>query len=545
MAEGRQSGDAGGGDEMYLCPLCSTQVSINDVECPSCHAIFVDDDEAPPSPAPAKKEEKALSLEYRCPNCDGAVVEDDKKCPNCGAVFMEEGEEAPPEAKVPEKRPGRKPIAAVQRRGTRAQRHSKAVRLLSMRRKRIAQRRMIGWSLIGGGWVLYFLTLSLDRSSSFSIIKALSIGASVVVIILGILIYYNQYHAWNHYQQQLAKATVEAALLKELAKTKPAAATTSAPPTTEEPQMASADAPEPSETWEGATPVAEPAPESPPATAIKVEVTAGADEPDKVPCRNCGYMNRKIFVRCIRCGTELVQREETISVETFERPKPTTIMERRETGRAEAPVPWEAKLASAQGGRASARKAARDAALADAEASMDTQGADRRAAIGVAANFAKLPRTMREELIRTLYRVEDPAVRQDVVSAVSENFTELPKDIQDLLFDLADDEDPRVREEVAFELNRNFDRIPLDMIQTLFGKLAKDTENMVREDVVSAITENFQRLPKETQDLLKTLAQDSVESVRDEVSFEIAKNSDVVPEKFRSEVIELIKRARM
>ncbi len=543
MAEGRQSGDADGADEMYLCPLCNTQVSMSDVECPGCHAIFVDDEEAPAKPSPAKEEERALSLEYRCPNCDGAVDEDDESCPNCGAVFVEEGEGAPVEAKAPKKERGRKPIAAAQRRESRVQRHSKAVRLLSMRRKRIAQRRMIGWSLIGGGWVIYFLTLTLGSGSGFSILKALSIGASVVIIILGILIYYNQYHAWNHYQQQLAKARVEAALLKELAKAKPAAAAARAPAATAKPQVADTEAREPSKTWEGATPVAKPAPAESPSEAIKVEVGVEADEPDKVPCRNCGYMNRKIFVRCIRCGTELAEREESISVETFERPKPTTVTERREAGRAEAPVPWEARLASAQGGRASARMAAREAAMAEAEATMDDQGADRRAAIGVAANFAKLPRTMREELIRTLYRVEDPAVRQDVVSAVSENFTELPKDIQDLLFDLADDEDPRVREEVAFELNRNFDRIPIDMIQTLFGKLAKDPENMVREDVVSAITENFQRLPKETQDLLKTLAQDKVESVRDEVSFEIAKNSDVVPEKFRSEVMEIIKRA--
>jgi hypothetical protein len=150
---------------------------------------------------------------------------------------------------------------------------------------------------------------------------------------------------------------------------------------------------------------------------------------------------------------------------------------------------------------------------------------------------------MRESLIRTLFRVDDPVVRQDVVSAIAENYTELPRDIQELLADLADDEDARVREEVAFEVNRNFDRIPLGSVQSVFSKLARDPERMVREDVVSSIAENFQRLPKESQDLLKALAQDRIESVRDEVSFEIAKNSDVIPEKFKSEIMELIRRA--
>ena len=142
-------------------------------------------------------------------------------------------------------------------------------------------------------------------------------------------------------------------------------------------------------------------------------------------------------------------------------------------------MPWEAKAASNQGGRAAARQAARQAARAD-EGEDETATEDRRAAIGVAANFTKLPKNMREELIRTLYKVSDPVVRQDTVSAIAEHYTELPKDIQDLLIDLAEDEDPRVREEVAFEVNRNFDRIPLNVIQTIFAKLARDPENLVR-----------------------------------------------------------------
>jgi hypothetical protein len=261
-------------------------------------------------------------------------------------------------------------------------------------------------------------------------------------------------------------------------------------------------------------------------------------EVDKIPCPNCDYMNRSIFVRCIRCGTELAQRDDSISVETFERPEaPDPTGAPRPRG---GPVPWEARQVASSGGRAAARHAARAAAREEQE---EDDSEDRRAAIGVAANFTKLPKNMREELIRTLYKVSDPVVRQDTVSAIAEHYTELPKDIQDLFLDLTDDGDPRVREEVAFEVNRNFDRIPLDIIQTIFSKLARDPENLVREDVVSAIAENFQRLPKETQDLLKVLADDEKESVRDEVSFEVAKNSDVIPEKFKSEVKEIMRQA--
>jgi hypothetical protein len=256
-------------------------------------------------------------------------------------------------------------------------------------------------------------------------------------------------------------------------------------------------------------------------------------------------MNRRIFVRCIRCGTELAKREQSIAVETFDRPeaKAETAPGKGAGGRTGTPVPWEAKRAQAPTSKAAARAADRKAAIEEAEAAAEDQGQDRRAVIGVAANFPKLPREMREQLIRTLYKIDDPAVRQDVVSAISENYTEVPRDIQELLPDLGDDEDPRVREEVAFEINRNFDHIPLEVVQSIFNKLARDPERMVREDVVSAIAENFSRLPKESQDLLKLLAQDKVESVRDEVSFEIAKNSDVIPEKFKSEVMEHLKRA--
>jgi hypothetical protein len=620
MVEGRPSDDDADPGEVYLCPICNTKVSATSDECPRCGAIFVDDEDdvevAKDKPSPPPEAEMEMALEYRCPACGGSVREDDETCPHCDALFVDDEAEVTeePEAPAPEaprERPKTRPsspkaearaktrpsareppqettewevsrldglkVPSLGVRGKRQRtaatrsrvRHSQAVMRLSQRRKLIAKRRMFGLGLLGLGFAVYIGSLLVSKPEGLTMSSVGILAVSVILIILGVLIIYNQHQAWQHFRNQLQTARIESALLRERTTGAPVAsdggaATRRAPPTP--PPKARPKKATPPVAQTKVTPTqAQVAPaESPPPTKKKVVTGAAStvdgrvrptrvpsqpveevemepsrpEDRDKVPCPNCGYMNRSIFVRCIRCGTELASKEESISVETFERPEaPSQEESPRPRG---GPMPWEARHASSQGGRAAARQAARQAAKAEAE---DEETEDRRAAIGVAANFSKLPKNMREELIRTLYKVSDAVVRQDTVSAIAEHYTELPKDIQDLLVDLADDEDPRVREEVAFEVNRNFDRIPLSIIQTVFSKLAKDPENLVREDVVSAIAENFQRLPKETQDLLKELARDQEESVRDEVSFEVAKNSDVIPEKFKSEIKETLRRA--
>ena len=606
MDGGRRSeDDAAVQGEVYLCPICNTRVDSTQSECPGCGAIFVDDEgvaiEQTPTEALAS-EGVDVPLEYRCPACGGAVREEDETCPHCGALFVEEGEEdvrspepepeptstadapddatpaparkrAKPKLKVKDEAEPAKPSggltgfrvpgrpsakapasAATQRR--RQARHSAAVKRLAARRRLIAKRRMLALGLLATGFLIYMGAFSL-ATEGLSMGYIFLLLAASGLIFIGMLIFYNQYQAEKHFQTQLHTARIEAAILRD--KAEPGAA-----PVKDKPEPEPEPKPVPPKrvavqpervkvepetkvkpkkmVVTGAAADADidvPAPDmSPEPKRMELDLDTSPADPDKVACPNCDYKNRSIFVRCIRCGTELITREESISVETFDRPEePEATESLRPRG---GPVPWEAKQASSHGGRAAARQAARAAAKDDAE---EEESEDRRAAIGVAANFTKLPKNMREELIRTLYKVSDPVVRQDTVSAIAEHYTELPKDIQDLLLDLADDEDPRVREEVAFEVNRNFDRIPLDIIQTIFAKLARDPENLVREDVVSAITENFQRLPKETQDLLKVLADDQKESVRDEVSFEVAKNSDVIPEKFKSEVKEILRQA--
>lgn len=595
MEDGQWSEDGSSQvDEVYLCPICNTRVNASQTECPGCGAIFSDgDDEAPPPQATQVDLSVAggdAPLEYRCPACGGSVRDDDDTCPHCGALFVDDAEEVTPpppppktkaKAKAKPKPPAEEPertsrsgleglklpgagtaTAATRRRESPAVRHSRAVTRLSKRRKLIAQRRMLGLALLAAGFAIYIGSLMINQPSGFTMGSALILAISITFLLLGVLILYNQYHAWRHYQAQLQTARIEATLLRESAvgadtgsgkgksatpvsevKPQPPGAV---PPKRVKPQTAKVDmaaakvVPQKRVVTGAAAPAGNNV-EMPTVTPEPRRVELAPEpiaDPDKVPCPNCGYLNRSIFVRCIRCGNELSVKEESISVETFERPdEPDPNEAPRPRG---GPTPWEARHASAQGGRAAARQAARQAARSD-EVEEAPASEDRRAAIGVAANFTKLPKNMREELIRTLYKVSDPMVRQDTVSAIAEHYTELPKDIQDLLIELTDDEDPRVREEVAFEVNHNFDRIPLNIIQTIFNKLARDPENLVREDVVSAIAENFQRLPKETQDLLKLLAADPKESVRDEVSFEVAKNSDVIPEKFKSEIKEILR----
>lgn len=598
MEDGQWSEDGSSQvDEVYLCPICNTRVNASQTECPGCGAIFADsDDEASPSQATQADPSVAgadVPLEYRCPACGGSVRDEDDTCPHCGALFVEDAEEVTPpppspkakaKAKAMPKPPAEEPerstgsslegfrlpsvsgsgtaTAATRRRESHAVRHSRAVTRLSKRRKLIAQRRMLGLTLLAAGFAIYIGSLMINQPSGFTMSSALILALSIAFLILGVLILYNQYHAWRHYQAQLQTARIEASLLRESAsgadtrggkaKSAPPVAEVrpqppkAVPPQLVKPQTVKVDKAEAKVVPHklvvtGAAAAAVDNVDMPRVTPEprRVELTSEPiDDPDKVPCPNCGYLNRSIFVRCIRCGNELSAKEESISVETFERPEqPDTNEAPRPRG---GPTPWEARHISAQGGRAAARQAARQAARTD-EVEEAPATEDRRAAIGVAANFTKLPKNMREELIRTLYKVSDPVVRQDTVSAIAEHYTELPKDIQDLLIELTEDEDPRVREEVAFEVNHNFDRIPLNIIQIIFNKLARDPENLVREDVVSAIAENFQRLPKETQDLLKILAADPKESVRDEVSFEVAKNSDIIPEKFKSEIKEILR----
>jgi DNA-directed RNA polymerase subunit RPC12/RpoP len=584
-------------DEVYLCPICNTRVNASQTECPGCGAIFSDSDDEDPSSQTTQTDPSVAGadtpLEYRCPACGGSVRDEDETCPHCGALFVEDAEEVTPpppppkakaKAKAKPKPPAEEPegvtrsgleglklpsisgpgtaTAATRRRESPAVRHSRAVIRLSKRRKLIAQRRMLGLALLAAGFAIYIGSLMINQPSGFTMGSAFTMAISITFLLLGVLILYNQYHAWRHYQAQLQTARIEATLLRDGAsgaetmggkaksappvpKVKPEPPKAVAPqrvrPPTVKANMVEAKVVPQKRVVTGAAAAAADNMQMPRGTPEprRVElVPEPIDDPDKVACPNCGYLNRSIFVRCIRCGNELSTKDESISVETFERPEESNAHEApRPRG---GPTPWEARHASAQGGRAAARQAARQAARTDVVEEVPASE-DRRAAIGVAANFTKLPKNMREELIRTLYKVSDPAVRQDTVSAIAEHYTELPKDIQDLLIELTDDEDPRVREEVAFEVNHNFDRIPLNIIQTIFNKLARDPENLVREDVVSAIAENFQRLPKETQDLLKLLAADQKESVRDEVSFEVAKNSDIIPEKFKSEIKEILR----
>ncbi len=624
MAEGWQQPTEGAGQELYLCPICSTRVSSTAKECPSCHAVFVEDGEGGVAAPAADAAPKVEPVQYKCPSCDATVGESDPKCPSCGAVFIDAAPlpaSAPPPAPAPAPFPSPAARPAVERPPTvakdrpagapgakapaspggpsartgaakaahgpampkpptkrrqrptgaaaRQRRHSKAVDMLSARRKRIGQRTIIGLSAMAAGLGMYMVSLFIGGGGKFTLLTGLGMGLGIALFAIGVLIYSTQLLAKQHYTSQLENARAEAALLKELLKGRPSAASAAATGAVARPATPSRGRPAAgTKPWEevgapataagpaAATPVAAPAAQmtyspSPVAapgpastSSITVEVApSGPDDKDKLPCANCGYMNRRIFVRCIRCGTELQKQEQSIAVETFEKPEGRSELSKEVIRGGASVVPWEARRAAAsQTSKAAARAAERRTALAEAEAAAAAKGPDRRAVIGVAANFQKLPREMRESLIRTLHRVDDPVVRQDVVSAIAENYTEVPRDIQELLGDLSDDEDARVREEVAFEVNRNFDRIPLDVVQGVFTKLARDPERMVREDVVSAIAENFQRLPKESQDLLKLLAQDRVESVRDEVSFEVAKNSDVIPEKFKSEVMELIKR---
>jgi hypothetical protein len=167
---------------------------------------------------------------------------------------------------------------------------------------------------------------------------------------------------------------------------------------------------------------------------------------------------------------------------------------------------------------------------------------ERRVAHRLGKEFDKLPVNMRNELIKTLARTDDYKVREDVVIAVASNFGKLPLEVQSLLKALAADQDSRVREEVAFELNRNFKNIPQDVRSELLEMLARDVDITVREDVVAAITGHYSEDADRMRALLRALASDRKGSVRDQVTAEMARNSEQIPEETRAELQRIMER---
>jgi hypothetical protein len=85
-------------EELALCPLCDSAVSLSEMICPHCGAEFgEEEEEAPPEPEPevvAEEEELAS-----CPVCGAVSSITAAVCPSCGAEF-EEDEEAVPEVIV-------------------------------------------------------------------------------------------------------------------------------------------------------------------------------------------------------------------------------------------------------------------------------------------------------------------------------------------------------------------------------------------------------------------------------------------------------------
>ena len=168
---------------------------------------------------------------------------------------------------------------------------------------------------------------------------------------------------------------------------------------------------------------------------------------------------------------------------------------------------------------------------------------ERRVAYRLGREFDKLPVNMRNELIKTLSRTDDVKVREDVVIACASNFDKLPPEVRGLLRTLANDRDSRVREEVAFELNRNFAKITPEYRSELIPLLVRDIDVKVREDIVAVIASHFDRHPPEVQDLLRTLASDRKAGVRDQVSHEVLRNADKIPEAVKQELAHLIEKA--
>ncbi len=87
MKEGAEESEI---TEQFECPICGSMVDIDADVCPSCGAVFVEDES-----------------QFECPVCGTLVDADALFCPKCGARFVEEEPEFSPEAteEVPEEAP--------------------------------------------------------------------------------------------------------------------------------------------------------------------------------------------------------------------------------------------------------------------------------------------------------------------------------------------------------------------------------------------------------------------------------------------------------
>jgi len=210
---------------------------------------------------------------------------------------------------------------------------------------------------------------------------------------------------------------------------------------------------------------------------------------------------------------------------------------------APGPAPTHARQ---QAGTETRRRSKERMAAADKEeeiegVSVDDTLRERRVAYKLAQNFNKLPINMRNELIKTLSKVEDIKVREDVVSAIGEHFGDLPKELRNLILDLAKDPETRIREEVAFEVDRSFNNFSSNIRESILLELSKDSEAKVREDVVGVICKHYNELSAPVKDKLVTLSKDPQKSVRDEVEFYLSKSDVELPDSVKAALMKNVK----
>ena len=86
------------GETGYQCPVCGTGVNSDMKRCPHCGISFIEAEEEPKPPEPAKPLEAPEVEVIECPQCGTTVTMTDTHCPHCGAEFEpDEVAEAPPE----------------------------------------------------------------------------------------------------------------------------------------------------------------------------------------------------------------------------------------------------------------------------------------------------------------------------------------------------------------------------------------------------------------------------------------------------------------
>jgi len=140
-------------------------------------------------------------------------------------------------------------------------------------------------------------------------------------------------------------------------------------------------------------------------------------------------------------------------------------------------------------------------------------------------NFDKFPNDVRERILIKFSGDLDVNVKGGVLLVVVMKFSNLQKNVRELIGKFARDGDPEMRAIFAHAIAWKFNE--LSPYGKLLNDLSKDNDESVRRAVAFAVARNFQNLNDETRGILAILAEDESVYVRKGVANAVVENRGI------------------